>query len=251
MNKNNLIIGRALFLLSLIIVFGIIIMNEKGGEIFSPKIKTKLTNYLEQKYPKQINKVVPKEIIYNNKTFKMKIQLKENKHHYFYITYSKGKIKDTYKKDYVEGKNILNYRNKTQEKLIMKITNEKVKIKNISTLNKYTEDVQEQIINNSNLLNLKYYYIEKNMKYEKKETIENDIISFINEMNNKNINPKYYKITITDIHDITKSIEISGIDNNFSKNIYANQIINDILNNNDSPLLSEYKIKYKKLNEEE
>ena len=89
------------------------------------------------------------------------------------------------------------------------------------------------------------------MKYEKKETIENDIISFINEMNNKNINPKYYKITITDIHDITKSIEISGIDNNFSKNIYANQIINDILNNNDSPLLSEYKIKYKILNEEE
>ena len=38
---------------------------------------------------------------------------------------------------------------------------------------------------------------------------------------------------------------------NFSKNIYANQIINDILNNNDSPLLSEYKIKYKILNEEE
>ena len=38
--KNKLIFGQASLLLILIITFGLIIINEKAGEIFTPKVKT-------------------------------------------------------------------------------------------------------------------------------------------------------------------------------------------------------------------
>lgn len=48
--KNKLIFGQASLLLILIITFGLIIINEKAGEIFTPKVKEKMDNYLEDNY---------------------------------------------------------------------------------------------------------------------------------------------------------------------------------------------------------
>lgn len=63
-----------------------------------------------------------------------------------------------------------------------------------------------------------------------------------------NINPKSYIITINNLKEITESIEIKNIDNDFINNEYKEQILSDIINNKKSDLLDEYNITFKHLN---
>ena len=252
MNKNSLILGRALFLLIVIISFGIIIINEKGGKIFIPKVSNNINSYIDKKYTKIKDKLNIESIKYNNKVFTTKITSKENKHLFFYVTYKNKKISDTYKKDYQEGRTLLNHINKENEKTIYNKTNQKCKVFAISTLDKYTEKVRKELINEKNLYSLKYYYIEKELQINNwtPQDISNEITSYINLNIGNNIHPKYYKIIVTNNKDITNSIELSNITENFVSNDNE-KIINDIINKNVSNELKNSKIKYRFLNEEE
>ena len=176
---------------------------------------------------------------------------KENKHLFFYVTYKNKKISDTYKKDYQEGRTLLNHINKENEKTIYNKTNQKCKVFAISTLDKYTEKVRKELINEKNLYSLKYYYIEKELQINNwtPQDISNEITSYINLNIGSNIHPKYYKIIVTNNKDITNSIELSNITENFVSNDNE-KIINDIINKNDSNELKDSKIKYRFLNEE-
>ena len=253
MNKNKLIIQRSIFTLAIIIIFGLIIMNEKGGTLFSKKAKKNITEYVEEKYNSEINYLKIKSPTYNKKVFKSKIISKKNKNYYFYVIYHKGKITDTYKKDYLEGKSILNYLDKKLEKEITTKTKKKTTVHPISKLNNFTEQVQERIINEESLLELKYYYIEYELEIEKwdEKTITEKISNHLNIINKKKITPKYQNITIISKTDITKAIRINNITEELINNKMKNNIINDIINNNNSKLLKENKITYKYLNEEE
>lgn len=247
MNKNILILERGIFTLLIITLLGLIVVNEKGGELFSPKINEKINIYIDENYSNIKNNIKLSPIEYNNKTFKTTIKSKENDNHYFNITYSKGKITDTYITDYKEGKNLLNHIEESISKEISNKTNIKCIINMTTTLDNYSEKIQERLIDEDNLINLKVYYIEKELiiKEWNNETILKEITNFIDNMNKNNIEPKYYKIIITEEKDITNSIEINNITNDFINDKNKSIIINDILNNKE---LENSNITFKYLN---
>ena len=162
-SKNSLLIGRGIFIVIITVVLGLIIINEKGGEIFKSKIDTKIIEYLETNYQELLEKTNYEETTYKNKIFSKKIVSKENKNHYFYIQYKNKKITDTYKKDYEEGTTLLNYLNRKLEKEIKKKTNVECKVNPINKLNGYSDKVQEKLLKEDHLLELKYYYISKDI----------------------------------------------------------------------------------------
>lgn len=242
MNKQKrLSFERGIFVFIVFVLLGVIIVTEKFGNIMIPKATKKIDNYIEDKY-KDLN-LKKNDVTFKNTTYTMKVESKENKHHYFYINYYNRKITDTYKKDYVEGKNLLNYIKKELKKEINDKTNTTCDIEIASTLDKYTEIVREKIIKEDNLLELKFYIIKKELIIDKwdEETITNKINNFLEKFND--ITPKSYTITITNKDDITESIEIKNITNKVTKDI-----ISDIIKDKKSDLLKENKITYKYLN---
>ena len=245
MNKNKLIIGRALFTLFVVVAFGLIIMNEKGSEIFSFKVEEKMNEYIETNYSNL--SIIKSSLSYKNNTFTMQVKNKKKNHLSFQINYHNKKITDTYEEDYVEGKSLFNYLNTKLEKEVKEKTNETVTIKETTTLDEYSSTVREKLLAEENLLELKYYYIKKEITVDsfEEETISKEIESFIKKLNQNKITPKYYKITITDKNDLTKSVEINNISEEIDN---YKEIISDILNDNNSELLKEYKITYKYLN---
>lgn len=242
MNKQKkLTLQRGIFVFIVFVALGVIVVTEKFGNIMIPKVTKKLNTYIEENY-KDLN-LNTNEVTYKNTTYTMKVESKENKHHYFYINYYNKKITDTYKKDYIEGKNLLNYIKKKLKKDINTKTNINCDVEITSTLDKYTNIVREKIIKEDNLLELKFYIIKKELIIDKwdEETITNKINNFLS--NFTDITPKSYTITVTNKDDITESIEIKNITKEVSK-----EIINDIIKDEKSDLLKENKITYKYLN---
>ena len=242
MNKQKkLVLERSIFIVIVFVCLGIIVITEKFGNIMIPKATKKINTYIEDKY-KDLN-LKTNEVTFKNTTYTMKVESKENKNHYFYINYYNRKITDTYKKDYVEGKNLLTHIKKVLKKEISNKTNTNCDIEITSTLDEYTDIVKERIIKEDNLLELKFFIIKKELIIDKwdEETITNKINNFLDKFDN--ITPKSYTIIITNEEDITESIEIKNITNKVNK-----EIISDIINNKKSDLLKENKITYKYLN---
>ena len=247
-NKNTLILSRGLFIIIIIVAFGLIIMNEKGGELFKTKIDKKINEYLETHYKDSIENANLEEITYDNNTFTKKIVSKQNKNLYFYIQYKNKEIKDTYQEDYEEGKTLLDYIDKKLEKEIKSKAKIDCTVESINTLNNYSEKVQERNIKEDNLLQLKFLIIKKEIEIDNwtKEEITKEIVAFIETVNNKDITPKYYEITINNPADITTSIIISNITEDFLKANNKEQIIEDIINKKETQSLkdSNLMIKY-------
>lgn len=251
MNKQTkLVLGRGIFVFIITIAFGIIIIDEKGNTFMMPKIKEKMEIYLTNNYSEIEPNINSSDITYDKKNYTMKITSKQNKNHYFYIKYSNKEITDTYKNDYLEGKQLLNHIKNEIEKEIINKTNEECEIEISSTLDKFTNKVQERIIKEEDLVNLKFYTINKDLNIKKWNTNEilNEITNNINIYIKNNIEPKSYKFILTNNSDITQSIEITNITNEFVNNKNNIQIISDILNDNNSLVLKESKISYKYLN---
>ena len=244
MNKQKkLVLGRGIFVFIVFVALGVIVCTEKFGSILTPKITKKINNYIEEKY-KDLD-LKANKVTFKNTTYTMKVESKENKNHYFYINYYNKKITDTYKKDYIQGNNLLTHIQKKIKKEVNKKINTNCEIEITSTLNKYTKLVQERIIKEDNLLELKFFIVKKELVIDdwNEETITNKINNFIDKFNKNNITPKSYTITITNKEDLTESIEIKNITKEVSKDI-----IHDIIKDNKSDLLKENKITYKYLN---
>ncbi|MBR5370337.1 MAG: hypothetical protein IK137_03430 [Bacilli bacterium] len=242
MNKQKkLSFERGVFAFIVFVLLGVIVVTEKFGSIMIPKVTKKMNTYIEEKYKNLDLKT--NKITYKNTTYTMKVESKENKNHYFYINYYNRKITDTYKKDYIEGKNLLNYIKKKLKKEINNKTNTNCDIEITSTLDKYTDTVKEKIIKEDNLLELKFFIIKKELVIDKwgEENITNKINNFLDKFTD--ITPKSYTITITNKNDITESIEIKNITDKVTK-----EIVNDIIKDEKSNLLKENKITYKYLN---
>ena len=244
--KNSLIYGRAIFFLIVFVSFGLIIMNEKGGALFSTKIKEKINTYIEENYSDIKNSINQSNINYKNTEYKMKITSKENKNLYFYIIYKKGNIKDTYKEDYLQGKSLINHLQNNLNKQIKEQTNEEYTVKIDKNLDDFNSKLKEIIINENDLLSIKFYTLEKdievnNWDYQK---ITNEIIKYIDKNNKLNITPKSYKFTLINNKDITTSLIISNITNEFVNNPYSSQIIYSILTKQQSDILKASNITY-------
>ena len=239
--QKKLVLERGIFVFIVFVVLGIIVFTEKFGGIMIPKVEKKINAYIEEKYKN--NDFKTNEVTYKNTTYTMKVESKKNKNHYFYINYFNRKITDTYKKDYVEGKNLLNHIQKELKTEIRNKTNTNCDIEITSTLDKYTDIVRERIIKEDNLLELKFYIVKNEIIIDNwnEENITNKINKFLGKFTD--ITPKSYTITITNKKDLTESIEIKNITKEVSK-----EIISDIINDKKSDLLKENKITYKYLN---
>jgi len=253
MNKEQkkLKLQMFIFTIFIFVAFSLIIINEKSATILIPKVEDKLNNYIETNYKEIKNDINISKVTYKTPKYIMKISNKKNKNHYFYIYYQNKKITDTYKKDYKEGKQLINHCNSIIQKDINKITNtNKYKTSINIKLNKLTTGVQERIINEEDLLNLRIYNIEKEFKVDQinKETLSKLIKDEITYIENNNINPGTYKFIFTEKDDITNSLEISNITYKFINNNSYNEIINDIINDNNSKLVKNADIEYKYLN---
>ena len=249
MNKQRrLLYGQALFTILIMVSLTLIIINEKKNIILIPKIEKKIDSYIEENYNdlKNINK--SKITIKNNK-YIVKISSKNNKNLYFYITYSNNKITDTYKKDYLEGKTLLNKIEKNLEEDIFNKINIKSKVIIDNKLNNYTDQIKEKIIK-EDIKEIKIYNIETSTNINKwnKNDITNNINTIINKIYSNNYNPKSISITITNNEDITESYKINNLNKDFINNKSNTQIINDIINNKETNLLKENNISFDKLN---
>lgn len=247
---KKLNIERGIFAFIIFVAFGIIVCTEKGGDLLIPKVKEKLSKYITTNYTSIVNDTIQDEITYKDKTFTMKIYDKTNKNHYFYITYDNGKITDTYQEDYIKGKSLLNKIQKDLEKEIYNKTKIEAKVNILSSLDKYTSRVQNLILKEENLESLKFYTLSINIDLRTwdEENASKVITDTLNTFIKHNINPKSYTITINNLKEITESIEINNIDNDFINNEYKEQIFSDIINNKKSNLLNEYNITFKHLN---
>ena len=248
--QKKLIIGRGIFVFIITVLFGLLIVNEKATTILLPKVKNKMNNYINEKYKDIMNELNIGDVTYENNDFIMKVSSKINPDYYFLVKYKNKKINDSYQDDYVEGKQLLQKIEKDLETEINNETNSNCEVKIITTLDKFTTKVQERIIKEDNLKELKFYSINFNIEIDEwnYKTITKAITDRIYIYQSKNITPKYYKITITNKKDITQSVEISNITNDFLKNQYKEYIINDIITNNNSQTLQQSKITYKYLN---
>ena len=158
------------------------------------------------------------EVEYKEMKYQAKITSKENENYYFYVYYENKKITDTYKKDYVEGKSILNYQKDKIIENIKKKTKTTYKVTITRNLDKYTDSLKNKIITSNNPESLKIYNLEGTITVSKFDTTH--IVNTI-----KALNDNY-------------AIESNDFTN----------IINDIINKKKSNLLSNYDIDYEYLN---
>lgn len=249
-NQRRLLIARNAFLFIIFVCFGVIIVTEKSSGLLLPKIEKKMQEYLDSNYNDIQEGIKKSKVSYDNPVYKMKITSIDNKNHFFYILYSDRKISDTYKEDYVEGKQLFTKIQKDLENGIRNKISTSVKVEIISTLDKYTSKVQDRIIREDNLLELKFYSIEKELTIKdwNSKEITSSIIDFIKKCSSNKITPKSYKLVVTNSSDITESIEISNITEDFITNENNEKIITDILSDNTSKILRDSKIQYKYLN---
>lgn len=248
MNKQKkLLIQRTIFLFIVFVSLGVIIVTEKAGTIMIPKINKKITTYINDNYSDIKDTIKRSKLTYKNTKYTTKITNNTNKNHYFYIYYQNKKIKDTYKKDYLEGKNLLTHIKKKLEKEILKETNTNVKVKIISKLNEYTSTVQERLLKEEDLLNLKFYNIEKELLIENwnSKEISTELSNTIKKYNDDSITPKYYILIINNKSNLKESITIK-LTEDFLINNEKELIIEDIINDKEnSKLLKKYSITYK------
>ena len=248
--QKRLLLARNIFLVFIFVAFGIIIVTEKSAGMLIPKVEKKMTEYLESNYSDILTDVKMGKVIYDKASYQTKVTSKENKNHFFYLNYAERKMTDTYKKDYYEGNQLFSSIEKNLEDEIRDKISTSVKVEIISTLDKYTTRVQERIIKEDDLIELKFYTIEKELMIKdwNSEEITDSINEFIKRCQDNEITPKNYKIIITNKNDVTESIEIRNLDEEFITNPDKEKLIDDILNDNTSKLLKDSKIKYKYLN---
>ena len=245
--KNRLLLGRGIFIIIIIVAFGLIIVNEKADLLFKEKANKKMDQYIDEKYPDLLNHINKEDTIFLNNSFQKKITSKKNKNLYFYIRYKNKIVTDTFKKDYEEGESLFQHLNQTLEKEIQTKTNIKCKIIQTQKLNHYSEKVQERILKEEDLLSLKYYYLKTDLLIDNwnKEEITKEIVNIIKEMDQHNITPKYYEITVSNSKEITTSITISNIESDYITLNNKEEIIEDILNNKNTKQVKEQKIIFK------
>ena len=247
MNKQTkLVLERSIFFTFVFVCFGLIIINEKQDLFITKRVEKKLNDYIEKKYNKLNLDKSP--IKYKNTTFTIKLSSKDNINYFFYVKYSNKKITDTYKDDYVKGKSFLKYIEKKLNKEIIKNTSTQCKISINTSFDKMRDIIKERLLNEEDLIHLKIYDIEKDLMIENWNSTEitDNINNLIYKYNENNITPKSFQIRITNKKDITESITIKNIKNNFISIQNNEQIIKDILKNNNTSLLKQYEITYEK-----
>jgi len=247
MNKQKrLTIGMGLFTFILFVAFGSIIFTEKAAVLMIPRIDKKIDSYLDKNYKELLNKVKLENTIYKNTVFEKKITDQRNNNHYFYIKYKDKKITDTYKEDYLEAKPFMKHLSNIIQKEIKKETNKDYKITMTDTFSNYTTMIQNKLLKEKNLKEVRCYTIEDTLTTSNwnKETIQKEITTYINELDKLKITPNNFVLTITN-KDNTKKIKIDNITIETINKKEFSTIIDNILKDKKDDSITNNRIKYR------
>ena len=126
---------------------------------------------------------------------------------------------------------------------------QKFEIKILKTLDKYTDNIKEKIINSEDPETIKIYNLKANITLDeyKESNIEKTLKHFDNNLKDKNITPKNYTFNIQDPEDETKVLSLT-IDSKTIESNDFNAIINAIINKKKSNLIDTYEVTYEYLN---
>ena len=250
--QKKLLLARNIFVFIIFVCLGIIVATEKTKSFLTTKFEKEIDKYIETNY-KEIMDKTTKETTYKKGTYTTKMISKDNKNLYFIIKKDNKKITDTYEKDYLEGNSLFSYLKKELKKGIEEKTNTEVNIDIHSKLNQHTSSIQERIIKEDNLLELKFYTLEKQLVITdwSTSTIVETIIKTIDEYTSQNITPKNYTIIIINKNNLKETIKIENLTEDFKNNVSKEEIIDDIINDRNSKILKENDITYEYVSKEE
>ena len=222
---KKLILGMALLFFITFVTLGTLVVTEKLAPFYTDKIEKKFINYINKNYKDEKDNFKIGKITYKATVYKVKVTNKNNKDLYFTMTYQNKKIKSTYKKDYLEGKTLLNKTKTNLEKKIKKNLN-----------------IKEDIINNenTNIYNIEYEITNK-LSLEEIPYITNEISKTTTSLNDLNITPNYTTISIKGNN---KSLTLKNLTNKTLQSNYLNQIITNILTGNNLESLKENNLSY-------
>lgn len=245
-DKNKLIYSMTIFFVIVFVLFSLIVINEKKNIILIPKVEKKINAYIDDNYKLEKENFIISKTTYKSdlSSFQVKVKNKENKNLYFFINYKNKKITDTYKNDYLEGKTLLTNLEKQTEKEI----NNTAEIEFSKTLNNYTTNVKEKLINNDNVKLIPIYTVKKEIlvKENNPTTISTEIINYYKYLKELNFNPKEYIIIIENDTNPNLSFKIENLTDNLINNS-INEIISAIIKN-DKNIKTKYNISYKYIN---
>lgn len=248
--QKKLTIKMAIFTFIIFVSFGIIILNEKSAPYYASRIHKKVLTYLNETYKEEIETFSIDDTKYKNTKYTTKVKSKKNKNLYFIVTYNSKKTTDTYKKDYLEGKTLINTLEKNLEKDLNNKYKKDFKITFYKTLNAHSDQVKEHIITKNTFKDLKVYTLETtiNSKWNT-NAIGKSLIDLNTKLKEENITPKNYQITLTNTNNLTKSVKVNNITSEQIENItLLNDIISAIIKDENSDILKENNITYKYLN---
>ena len=171
---KSLKIQYAVFFMLVIVAFSSIVLSEKMYPLLSNKVDEKLETYIKDNY-KDLD-IESDKTIYKNTKFQKKVYNKDNKNLYFTIYYRNKKIKDDYKKEYVEGNTFLKYISKLIEKDIKNKTNYNSKVSINKKLNNYNDDIKERLIKEKDLSELSIYNVRIKIKTKYDKNVITDRI---------------------------------------------------------------------------
>ncbi len=247
MNKQKrLTIGMGIFTFIIVVAFGSIILTEKAAVLMIPRIDKRISNYLDKNYKDILNKVTLEDTVYKNTIFEKKITDQRNNNHYFYIKYKDKKITDTYKEDYLDAKPFMQHLSNVIQKEIKKKTNKEYKITMTDSFSNYTTMIQDKLIKEKNLSEVRCYIIEDTLTITNwnKETIQKEITKYINDLDKLKITPNNFSLTIIN-KDNNKKIKIDNITiETINKKEFPTIIDNIIKNKNDNSITNN-RIKYR------
>lgn len=241
---KKLMLGMTILFLITFVIFGTIVTTEKLAPFFTDRIKTKFETYLKENYKTETKNLKIGKITYKNQVYEAKVTNKENKNLYFSIYYQNKKITDTYKKDYIKGTTLLNSLENNIEKEIEKQINKKVTITFPLTLNKYSNTIKQKLIKEENIISSKLY----NISFEITSSIDpveiaNKVLETTQKLQEQNIVPNEYSITINNKKENTK-LKVNNLTQTTLEFNSLTQIINDIINNNESDMIKTNNITY-------
>ena len=241
---KKLMLGMTILFLITFIIFGTIVTTEKLAPFFTDRIKTKFETYLKENYKQENKNLKIGKITYKNQVYEAKVTNKENEKLYFSIYYQNKKITDSFAKDYTKGKTLLNHLEKDLENEIKKQINKTVTITFPLTLNKYSSIIKQNLINEEDITSSKLYNISLGITSSIDPTeITNKILEITLKLQEQNIIPNEYSITINNKKENTK-LKVNHLTQTTLEFNSLHQIINDIINNNESDIITANNITY-------
>lgn len=245
--KNKLLTNMWIFSTIIIVLFALIIINEKKYILLETKVEKKLKNYINSNYQEIKKDLKIGKINYQpgSHIYHLKLTNKQNKNLFFTLSYKNKKISSTYQKDYVEGKSLLTFYKRKAEKEINNGKKLKTTLLFAKKLNSYTSDIKEKLINNEGKT-LPIYLLKTELKPTSFniESIASSIKDYNQYIVSLGYHPKSYTFKIL-FEDINNSFEIKNIT---SEQIdqHTEEIISGIMNK-DKSITTKYNITYQYL----